>query len=169
MKTLRVSAVAIAFVIAASSHALAAKRAYLMRGLLELSPGIATIGAQLKARGWIITVGSWMQQWFFTRDALAHPHDRIVFIGHSMGDQEAFVAGAVLKRYRRNVQVVGLDPLCTSPRMTPGLNATNIWGNTCLGRYATVAGARNVLISGYGHIPYSTDPRVQARVLALVH
>lgn len=146
-----------------------AKRAYLMRGLLELSPGLSDIGEQLRRRGWTVTVGSWMQQWFFTQDALQHPHARVVFIGHSMGAQEAFVAGGVLKRYRRNVQVVGLDPLCTNPPMTPGLNATNIWGNMCFAARGEVRGAKNVLIPGYSHIGYCTDPRVQKHVLSVVN
>ena len=152
MKTLRMICAALAVALSVS-HAHAATRVYLMRGLLELSPGLSTIGDMLRARGAIVTVGSWMQREQFVRDALRHPQDRIVFGGHSMGDQEAFSAGAQVKGSR----VVGLDPLCTSPRG----RGVNIWGNTCLGRFATVAGASNVLISGYSHITYCTDPRVQ--------
>jgi hypothetical protein len=79
-----------------------------------------------------------------------------------MGDEAAFEGGGELKAAGANVRVVGLDPLCTSPRMSPGLSAVNIWGNYCFAAPGTVAGARNVRLSGPSHIGYCADPRVQA-------
>jgi hypothetical protein len=159
MKTLRMICAALAVALSVS-HAHAATRVYLMRGLAELSPGLSTIGDMLRARGAIVTVGSWMQREQFVRDALRYPQDRIVFGGHSMGDQAAFAAGAELLAHGLKVRVVGLDPLCTSPRTYGG--GVNIWGNACMGHDAAVAGASNVRISGYSHIAYCTDPRVQS-------
>jgi hypothetical protein len=165
MKKLRALCAAAAVALSVS-HAHAATRVYLMRGLMELSPGLETIGEMLRARGAVVTLGSWMQRGAFVQDALAHPHDRIIFGGHSMGAQEAFAAGAQLAARGIKARVIGLDPLCTSPRMSPGISGVNIWGNGCMGRPATVAGAQNVLIPGYSHINYCTDPRVQR---AFVH
>jgi pimeloyl-ACP methyl ester carboxylesterase len=155
---------AIAFSIA-SGQALAAEhqvpRVYLMRGLLELSP-FSTLVAKLKARGAIVTTWSWMQREAVVADALRHRGDRIVVAGHSMGDQEAFTAGAELKARGLRATIVGLDPLCTSPRATPGLSQINIWGNGCMGRAASVAAAKNIYLPGPSHIGYPADPRVQA-------
>src|SRR5581483_11314528 len=141
----------------AADHAVT--RVYLMRGLLELSP-FASLVATLRAHGAIVTTWSWLQKGALERDALAHRGDRIVVGGHSMGDQEAFAAGGDLKMRGLSVRVVGLDPLCTTPRATAGLSQINIWGNACLGRPAIVPGARNVYLPGPSHIGYPADPRV---------
>jgi hypothetical protein len=147
------------------SAAQAATRVYLMRGLLELSPFSGLVAA-LQARGDIVSTWSWMHWGAVVADAAAHRGDRIIIGGHSMGDENAFAAGAALQARGVKVKVVGLDPLCTSPRMVRGLDAVNIWGNGCMGRAATVAGAHNVYLPGPSHIGYPADRRVQA---AFIH
>lgn len=161
MKNLRSLGAAIfvaSVLLCAQAHA--ATRVYLMRGLLELSPFSALV-ADLRARGAIVTVWSWASEGAVVQDVLAHRRDRIVVGGHSMGDQEAFAAGADLKARGLRVTVVGLDPLCTSPRATPGIPETNIWGNYCGLAKGTVAGARNIQISGPSHIGYPADAAVR--------
>jgi hypothetical protein len=148
---------------------LAVRRAYLMRGLLELSPGMPTIAAALRRYGIIVTIGSWMQRSQFVAEAKAHPTATAIFIGHSMGAYEAVVAGNELHASGVKVRVVGIDPLCTHPpSVAPGVPAVNIWGNSCFGLPATIVGARNVNVSAYGisHIGMPADPRVQARIVA---
>jgi hypothetical protein len=170
LKTLRFGAVALALCISLLDihSACAATRAYLMRGLggAFLSTGEDQIGARLRRLGVIVMVGDWTDREAFVQDAMRHRSDRIIFSGHSMGDLEAFVAGAELRARGLKVRVVGLDPLCTGPRMTRGLDATNIWGNYCGLTQGSVAGARNVYLPGPSHIGYPSDPRIQARAIA---
>ena len=134
-----------------------------MRGLLELSP-FGGLVAALQARGDIVTTWSWMNWQAVVADAAAHRGDRIIVGGHSMGNQMAFAAGSQLKASGINVRVVGLDPLCTSPRVTVrGLDAVNIWGNGCAGDALPPSLA---LATSTCPAPptffYPADPRVQA-------
>ena len=170
LKTLRAIAGALVtctLVFIGVQRADAATRAYLMRGLggMVLSTGMDQIGSLLRRHGVIVVVGHWWDREAFVADALRHPHDRIIFGGHSMGDWASFIAGAELRARHVNVRVVGLDPLCTGPVMTPGLDAVNLWGNRC-GALGPVQGAKNIYLPVSGHIEFPSNPIVQRRAIA---
>jgi pimeloyl-ACP methyl ester carboxylesterase len=166
MKTLRASAAAMLIAAGMTASAHAATRIYLMRGLggLLLSDAMDQIGARLHGRGRTIGVGDWSDAAAFERDALGHPHDRIVLIGHSMGAKAAGDVGTDLKRRGYSVKVIGIDPLFTGASCGPGVDCICFWGQGF-----EMRGAKNVHIpSSYGHIGYAADPRVRARVIAAV-
>jgi hypothetical protein len=137
-------------------------RVYLMRGLGHLS-NFRPLASDLRSRGAIVRVYGWASWRNVVRDASRHPNDRIVVGGHSQGDDRAFVAGARLMQRGVPVRVIGMDPLCTFPRGTPGLSAVNIWGNYCGSTPGTVAYADNIYLYGGGHVGYPTDPNVRAK------
>jgi hypothetical protein len=137
-------------------------RVYLLRGLGHLS-NFRPLAADLRARGAVVRVYGWASWRNVVRDASRHPGDRLVVGGHSQGDDRAFVAGARLMSRGVPVRVIGMDPLCTFPRGTPGLNAVNIWGNYCGSTPGTVAYADNIYLYGGGHVGYPTDPNVRAK------
>jgi hypothetical protein len=137
-------------------------RVYLMRGLGHLS-NFAPLSRDLRATGAIVEVTGWANRNRIVHEALRHPGDRIIVGGHSQGGKSAFIAGADIQRRGVKVHVISLDPLCTFPQSSPGLWGTNIWGNNCLGRPATVAGAENIFIGGISHIPYPTAASVRSQ------
>ena len=166
MTALRRCALAMLFAVMMISHAHAATRIYLMRGLggLLLSDAMDQIGAKLHGRGRTIGVGDWSDAAAFECDALGHRGDRIVVIGHSMGAKAAGDIGTDLKLRGYAVKVIGIDPLFTNAACGPGVDCICFWGQGF-----EMRGARNVHIpSSYGHIGYASDPRVQARVIAAV-
>ncbi len=139
-------------------------RVYLMRGLggLLLSDAMDQIGAKLRRPGIVVNVGDWSDASRFALDAEAHPHDRDVLIGHSMGARAAGEIGTLLKSRGLNVKVIGIDPLFTGALVGAGVDAICFYGQGW-----PMQGAHNVLIqSSYGHIGYGADPRVQSRVIA---
>lgn len=164
MAALRTGAVAMLFAAVTLSHADAATRIYLMRGLggLLLSDAMDQIGAKLHGRNRTIGVGDWSDAASFERDALGHRGDRIVLIGHSMGAYAASEIGTDLHRRGYSVKVIGIDPLFTNAACGPGVDCICFWGQGF-----EMHGAHNVFVaSSYGHIGYASDPRVQARVIA---
>lgn len=165
MKTLRLGAAifSLALTILCSS-AQAATRAYLMGGLgcPWLSSGVAQIAAKLERRGMHVEVGCYFDASRFTADALAHPHDRIIASGHSMGARAAGEMGTALRARGISVRVIGIDPLYTGAAVGRGVDAVNFYGQGF-----GMGGARNVVVpSSYGHIGYASDPNVQSRVVA---
>ena len=142
-----------------------AVRAYVMNGLLGefFTSAMSEIGDKLLARGVIARVGSWTQQDSFVADACAHSHDRIVFIGHSMGAVAA--AGAVAQAKAcgvRQVSMVGIDPPNIGAAVPSGVHAVNFVGAL----NASITGAQNVPVSGLGHIQIVNDPTMQKRIVA---
>lgn len=146
-------------------------RAYLMRGLggLFISNGMDQIGAKLRARGVIVSVGGWMAWPLFAADAARHPRDRIVFSGHSMGARAAGEAADAMPRGAK-VKVVGIDPLCAYASVRRGTNAVNFTRGISLacGSHGAMVNARNISLAAYrdSHIGIVSDQRVQARVVA---
>lgn len=106
------------------------------------------------------TVGEWTDLQRFLADALENGQDFILLSGHSMGCKAAFDGAPKLMSAGIKVRVVGLDPLCTGPVHTRGLDATNIWGNAC-GALGPVAGAHNIYLPAGPHITYPNQPVVQ--------
>lgn len=143
------------------------KRAYYMRGLGDLAGALTheagkQIASALEVHGFIVTVGEWTDLQRFLALALEAPAgDLILLSGHSMGCKAAFDGAPNLMAAGKRVRVVGLDPLCTGPVHTPGLDATNIWGNRC-GLLGPVRGATNVYLPAGPHITYPNQPQVQA-------
>jgi pimeloyl-ACP methyl ester carboxylesterase len=158
---------AMCLLIANHAHAAdrAVTRAYLMNGLFgwALTNAMPQMGAQLRARGAIVTVGSWTQEAFFAADACRHRGDRIVFIGHSLGGPAAARAAITARACGvRSVRVVSIDPprnLASSPK---GVTSTNFVG--VLG--GQIAGARNVSTPGYSHIGIVNNPKMQSRIVS---
>lgn len=135
-------------------------RVYLMRGLGELSP-FGDLMDAIRAKKALVFDWSWLSHEAVVADVLAHPKARIVVAGHSMGDLEAFTASAeIAAAGRKDIITIGLDPLCTWPQATKGLEQYNILGNTCGGVLHKVPGAHNVVLTGPGHIEYPADSRV---------
>ena len=166
MTALRTSAAAMLIAAGVISSAHAGTRIYLMRGLggLLLSDAMDQIGTKLHGRNRTIGVGDWSDAAQFERDALGHPHDRIVLIGHSMGAKAAGEIGSDLHRRGYSVKVIGIDPLFTNAACGAGVDCICFWGQGF-----EMRGAHNVFVaSTYGHIGYAADPRVQARVIAAV-
>ncbi len=142
------------------------KRAYYMRGLGDLG-GALTHGAALQIATALqdhgfasVGVGEWTDLQRFLADALEHPDDFILLSGHSMGCKAAFDGAPNLMAAKIKLRVVGLDPLCTGPVYTPGLDATNIWGNPC-GELGPIPGAKNIHLVAGPHVTYPDQPEVQ--------
>lgn len=161
----------------ATAPATAANRDYLMRGLggLILSNGMDQLGAKLRKRGDVVTVGKWEQWKQFAADALRHPKDTIYFIGHSQGAAEAVAAANYLITKGLKVHVIGIDPLCTHPVVNKGVDAVNffrsnyVWGDIpCNGlMYGAVKKQTDVGYLRDSHIYVGSDPRMHAIVLKL--
>lgn len=140
-------------------------RAYVMNGLLgELfTDGMNQIAEKLRARGAIVEVGSWTQASTFVADACAHRQDRIIFIGHSLGATAAADAATRAQACdARRVTMVGIDPPAIGATVEGGARAVNFVGAL----NGSIAGARNVPVSGYGHIAIVSDPAIQNRVVS---
>jgi hypothetical protein len=141
-----------------------AVRAYVMNGLLGefFTSAMSQIGDKLRARGVIVQVGSWTEESSFVADACAHNHDRIVFIGHSMGAVAA--AGAVRQAKAcgvTRVSMVGIDPPNMGAAVPSGVHAVNFVGALNV----SITGAQNVPVSGLGHIGIVNDPTMQKRIV----
>lgn len=139
------------------------KRAYLMRGLGDFG-GVLTHQAMQEIAtglpGFIVSIGEWTDLQRFLSDALDYADDMILLGGHSMGCKASFDGAPRLMEAGIKVRVVGMDPLCTGPVHTPGLDATNIWGNPC-GTLGPVIGAKNIYLPAGPHISYPNQPSVQ--------
>lgn len=149
-----------ALLAALTTNSSAATRAYVMNGLF-VGRGLATIAAQLRERGYIVTYGSFEQNRAFAADACAHTDDRIVVIGHSFGaERAAEVASAAAACGARDVTMIGVDP--SAPATVSGVaHAVNFVGE--LG--GTIAGAENIPVPGYTHMGIMDSPAVQERIL----
>ena len=149
-----------ALLAALTTNSWAATRAYVMNGLF-VGTGLATIAAQLRGRGYIVTYGSYEQNRQFAADACAHRDDRIVVIGHSFGaERAAEVASAAAACGARDVTMIGVDP--SAPAVVSGVaHAVNFVGE--LG--GTIAGAQNIPVPGYSHMGIMESPAMQARIL----
>ena len=145
------------------TNAHAATRVYLMRGLggAFISTSMDQIGKKLPGT---VMVGDWTDGPLFAADAILHPHDRIVLVGHSMGAKAAADTARTLKASGIHARVIGVDPLFS------GANCTGISDCICFwGQGHSMPGARNVYIaSTYGHIGYALDPHVQKRIIAAI-
>ena len=142
-----------------------ATRAYVMNGLLgELfTRAMSQIGEKLRERGVIVQVGSWTQESSFVADACEHRQDRIIFIGHSLGAVAAASAvGQVKACGVRRVSMVGIDPPKMGAAIPDGTHAVNFVGAL----NAPIVGARNVSVSGLGHIEIVDNPAMQNRIVA---
>jgi len=142
------------------------KRAYYMRGLMDMGGALThnaanEIATTLTEHGYFVQVGEWTDLQRFLADALEHPSDFILLSGHSMGCKASFDGAPRLMEAKIKVRVVGLDPLCTGPSYTKGLDATNIWGNAC-GALGPIPGAKNIFLPAGPHITYPNQPQVQA-------
>lgn len=139
-------------------------RAYLMNGLFgwAVAPSaMPSIGARLRARGAVVTVGSWLQSAQFGAMACAHPHDRIVFVGHSLGGPAAAQAAAIARACGvHNVSVIGIDPPRVGTAVPKGVTSINFVG--VLG--GQIAGGRNVPVAGKSHLGIVNDPKMQSRI-----
>jgi hypothetical protein len=165
MRTRLGAALVAVLIMLLSSEAHAATRAYLMNGLLGwvFAPAaMPSLGARLRARGAIVTIGSWTQEGSFAADACRHRDDTIVFIGHSLGGPAATRAADAARACGvRNVRAVSIDPPRNGAVASRGVRSTNFVG--VLG--GEITGARNVPSPGYGHIQIANDPHMQARVV----
>jgi hypothetical protein len=154
------------------SHAEAATRVYLMRGLggLLLSNSMDQVAARLnnEHRGVIAVAGHWESWQYFANEAAQHPHDKLVFGGHSMGAAGAVWAANYLKARGITVHVVGLDPLCTFPRLAKGIPAVSYYANGCYGQAGVIVGARNIYVGPYAHITIGSHVEVQNRMIASI-
>jgi hypothetical protein len=143
----------------------AATRIYLMRGIIFGGPALQALGARLRAPGRIVIVGAWTDRDRFEADALSHPRDRIVLIGHSAGARAAADIADDLAARGIRARVIGIDPLLTNAAVNPGIDAVNF----CDGCGFKMAGARNINVpSTQGHVGFVADPRVQRAVIAQV-
>lgn len=172
MKSLRRSgaafAIAASVILTSPFECNAATRAYGMRGLggLLLSNSMDQVGARLQGRA-VVQVGGWESWQAFAQDASQHPRDRIVFYGHSMGAWGAVQAANWLKARGITAHVVGLDPLCTFPRVAKGVPAINYYSNSC-GSPGVMVGARNVYVGSYFHITIGSHVEIQNRMIASI-
>ena len=153
--------VLVILIVLVCTNAHAATRVYLMRGLggAFISNSMDQIGAKLHGP---VMVGDWTDGPRFAADAQAHPHDRIVLVGHSMGAKAAADAARELRGMR--VKVIGVDPLFSGATCVGVRDCICFWGQG-----NSMPGARNVYIaSTYGHISYALDPYVQSRIIAAI-
>ena len=163
MTALRLAAAAIAFAAGAiiSTAAQAANVAYLSGGALcpLFTGGLYEIAATLRARGFETHVGCN----FPLAEIFAHRRDRIVLIGHSFGALHAEEAALDLQIRGMNYTVIGIDPLFTGAVCWALRRCICIYGqgNKMPGATRTI-----FIRSGYGHIRFTSDPRVQAAVIA---
>jgi hypothetical protein len=141
-------------------------RAYVMNGLLGevFNPkAMYEIAAKLRARGAIVEVGSWTQADEFEAEACAHYRDRIIIVGYSMGaTKAASIATQVRAHGAHDVTLVGVDPPAIGGAVGGGVHAVNFVG--VLG--GSIAGARNIPVSGLGHLDIINDRAMQNRVIA---
>ena len=139
-------------------------RAYLMSGSFDLGSGaMSAMGAKLRARGIIVTVGSYTQADAFAADACAHRNHGIIVVGYSLGA----AAGVRLANAARacgigRVRLVGVDPPASDASVSHGVSAT-IFVGALQGR---ISGARNTPAPGYDHLGIINDRRMQARIVA---
>jgi hypothetical protein len=147
---------------ASTSHVVT--RAYLMSGFGDLGAGaMNTMGAKLRARGVVVTVGSYAQADTFAADACAHRNDQIIVIGYSLGATAgARLANAARACGVRYVRLVGIDPPGSDAAVSRGVNATNFVGAL----QGTISGARNTAAPGYDHAGIINNPRMQTRFVA---
>ena len=136
-------------------------RAYLMSGFADLGSGaMSAMGAKMRARGVIVTVGSHTQADAFAADACAHRTDRIIIVGYSLGATAgARLANAARTCGVRSIRLVGIDPPGSDAAVSRGVSATNFVG-ALQGR---ISGARNMAVPGYDHAGIIDNPRMQAR------
>lgn len=160
MKALRICAVAMVIAAGMISSAYAGNFAVLSggAGCPLFTGGLQQIAAQLKARGFTVSVGCN----FNKAEILQHRRDHGVLIGHSFGAKHAGeVAGELLAAGMR-VDVIAIEPLYTAAVCPRGVKCICYYGQGF-----PMPGAQNVHIpSAYGHIGYAADPRIQARVIA---
>jgi hypothetical protein len=156
-----VAAIAVVLFVAS---AFASTRVCLMRGLggIMLSNSMDVLGQRMRRAGAHVIVTGWWGAPLCEADALAHPRDRNVIAGHSMGAAAAGAVGTDLKARGVHVKVIGIDPLYTGASVGRGVDAVAFYGQGF-----AMGGARNSFVaSSYGHVAYAADPRVQARVMA---
>ena len=141
-----------------------ATRAYLMSGLNGMgSDAMSRIGAELRARGTIVTVGNYLQASTFAADVCTHRNDRIIVVGYSLGATfGAGLANAARACGVRSVRLVGVDPPALAASVTAGVSATNFVGAL----QGTIGGASNTATPGYDHVGIINDPHMQARIIA---
>jgi hypothetical protein len=141
-----------------------ATRAYLMSGLNGMgSDAMTRMGAELRARGSIVTIGNYIQASAFAADACAHRNDRILVVGYSLGATSgAGLANAARACGVRSVRLVGVDPPALTASVSPGVSATNFVGAL----QGTIGGAHNTAAPGYDHAAIIDDPHMQARIIA---
>jgi pimeloyl-ACP methyl ester carboxylesterase len=139
-------------------------RAYLMSGLSDAGAGaMSTMGAKLRARGTIVTVGSYTQADAFATDACEHRNDRIIVVGYSLGAAAgARLANAARACGIRHVRLVGVDPPDSEASVSSGVSATNFVGEL----HGAISGAHNIATPGYDHAGIINDRRMQARIVA---
>lgn len=150
---------------AKAHHHSEAIRVYVMNGLFGefITNAMNQIGQMLRARGAIVEVGSWMQESSFVSDACAHPGDRIIFVGHSMGAVAAVGAVRASKACgARRVRMVGIDPPNFGSVLPSGVHGVVFVGPL----EGPIARAHNVTVTGYGHIGIVNDPKMQQRIVA---
>ncbi len=149
------------------SPAHAGTRAYLMNGLMgEALTGAAMteLATKFRGRGAEVVIGSWAQVATFTADACEHRGDHIVIVGHSLGALGAAkMATGVRACGARSVHVVMVDPPVNSS--VGGGNAVNFVGSFG----GKISGAKNIPVSGHGHIDIMYDERMQSRILQAAH
>jgi len=140
-------------------------RAYIMNGLLSeiFTRAVYKVAAKLRARDAIVEVGSWTLASDYTADVCAHRDDRIIVIGYSLGAVEAAkVATEAQACGARDLTMVGIDPPPLRASVPPGSRAVNFVG--VLG--GTIAGAKNIPVTGYDHIAIVDDPVMQERIIS---
>lgn len=141
------------------------KRAYVVKGLLGevFTPGMNEIADRFRAMGFAVRVGNWTQSDDFIADACAHRQDRIIIVGHSMG---AIEAANILTQAKacgaHNIAMVSVDPPPTAASVPAGSRAVNFVGVMS----GTIAGARNIPVSGYGHLAIVDESAMQKRIVS---
>ena len=139
----------------------AATRAYVMNGVIA-GPGLERIAERLRASGFVVQIGSFLQASTFAKDACAHRNSHIVIVGHSAGAvAAASMANEVHSCGVRNVTMVGIDPPAFGARVE-GVHAVNFVGSF----NGQIEGASNIPAPGYGHMAILESPVMQARILA---
>jgi hypothetical protein len=162
MPIMRLLVCCIVLAVMFASECSAATRAYVMNGLF-VGTGLAQIGERLRARGNIVTIGSYARAGEYAADACAHPRDRIVVIGHSFGATAAAeVATRAAACGARDVTMIGIDP-ASGGASVHGARAVNF-----VGEYGNaISGALNIRVPGATHMGILESPAFQARVLSL--
>lgn len=155
-----------------------ATRVYVFRGLGDqlFSSAVDEIGEQIRRRDphALVRVENWHEWDDILADASAHPGDRVVLIGFSMGARAAGLAANELARGGLDVKVVGIDPACADAAVDPSrhIRAVSFYATTC-GAGGQMRGARNVrvgtteglgLFKVAGHTAFPSDPVVQQLV-----